>query len=265
MIALTKKFFNDHKLGIILTTIGLVFYQWTLVSLYPMMQKIDIEALLKNYPKAFLAFFGGTELSFTSLEGFFNTEYLSLMYMIIVAGYLITLVTSELTKEVENGTLESLLSLPVSRATVLGYKYVNITLLTAFFTIIGIVPFMLMSVAYDFSFSIKAFLMVTLLTFLFFMAIAALTTALSVFFNERNKPTSIVLFILGYGYILNSLGQAFSKVKNYRFLGIFYYYSTAKTLGHKTIATNSYVVFGTIIIVSTIFAFYWFNKRDFAN
>jgi len=265
--ALIKKFYGDHRLGIILMTFGLLLYQWMLISLYPIFQKLDIEKISQQQPKALLGLFGGTgiKLPFSTLEGFFNGEYLALGFLFIFAGYLIALVTAEFTKETENGTMESLLSLPVSRTMVVGYKYVNITLLTAYFTVIGIVPFILMSIASDFHFSKSAFFVVAILTFLFYWTIASLTSALSVFFNERNKPVFIILFILGYGFILNGLGQTFDKLKDYRVLTIFYYYDTVKALGEKTIGIPSLAVFGVLIVISTVFSFYWFTKRDFAN
>lgn len=265
MIALIKKFYGDHKLGITLTTLGLVFLQWTVINLYPIFKEMGVGKVTTDSPAAFQAFFGTSELSFSSLEGIFRGEYLTLSFVIIVAGYLIALVTSEFTKETENGTMESLLSLPVSRATVVGYKYVNITLLTAYFTVVGIVPFLLLAMVNDFEFSGKAFLVVGVLSFLFFWALASLTAALSVFFSERNKPVFIVLFILGYGYILNTLAQAFDKIKELRVLTIFYYYDTVKALAEKTIGAPSLIVFGVLIVASTVFSFYWFNNRDFAS
>lgn len=267
MIALTKKFYRDHRLGIGLMTVGLLFLQAELISVYPIFQKLDIEKITGQQPKALLALFGGTgiKLSFSSLEGFFNGEYLALSFLFIFAGYLIALVTAEFTKETESGTFESLLSLPVSRTVVAGYKYVNISLLTAYFTLIGIVPFALMSIASDFQFNRKGFLVVGVLTFLFYWTIASLASALSVFFSERSKPVFIILFILGYGFILNGLGQTFEKVKPFRVLSLFYYYDTVKALAEKTIGLHSLVVFGVLIVASTVFSFYWFQRRDFAG
>ena len=83
MIALTEKFYGDHRLGIILMTFGLLLYQWMLISLYPIFQKLDIERITQQQPKALLALFGGTgiKLPFSTLEGFFNGEYLALGFL----------------------------------------------------------------------------------------------------------------------------------------------------------------------------------------
>jgi ABC-2 type transport system permease protein len=264
MIALTKKFYRDHRLGIILTTLGLVGMQWTLINLFPVFIKAGAGTITADQPKVFQAFFGSNSLSLSTLEGFFRGEYLTLTFVIIVAGYLIALVTSEFTKETESGTLESLLSLPVSRSAVICYKYVNITLLTAYFTVVGFVPFILLALANDFKFNGLSFLVAGILSFLFLWAVASITVALSVFFSERNKPVFIALFILGYGYILNSLSQAFAKIPNLKFLTIFYYYDTVKALGDKTIGISSLTVFAVLIAAGTVFSFYWFTNRDFS-
>ncbi len=264
MIALTKKFYRDHRLGILLTTLGLIGMQGALINLYPVFKEMGIGKVSASQPKMFQAFFGTGGLSFTTIEGFLRNEYLTFTFIVIIAGYLIALVTYEFTKEIEAGTIESLLSLPVSRTSVVLYKLVNITLLTAFFTVAGIVPFLLMAKASGYAFSVNAFVVVIALSFVFFWAIAALTAALSVFFSERNKPVFIVLFILAFGYILNTLTQAFDKIKDLRILSLLYYYDTVKALADKTIGFPSLAVFGIIIVTSIAFALYRFDRRDFS-
>lgn len=266
MITLTKKFYRDHWLGIILVTVGLLMLQSELIALFPTFQKVA-DKISKQTPKEVLGIFGGTgiKLPFSTLEGFFNGEYLALSFLFIMAGYLIALITFEFTKEIENGTLENILSLPVSRISIAVAKYINITFLTLYFTAIGIGPFVLMATAKDYRFSGEAFLMVAILTFIFYWAIVSLTSALSVLFNERNKPIFIILFILGYGFILKSLAQVSDKLRDFRWLSIFQYYDTVKALADKEIGASTLIVLGTIIIASTAFTFYWFMNRDIAN
>ena len=264
MIQLAKKYLKDHRIGLILISSGLLFYNWFLVSFFPTIKKLNIDELLKQYPKEILAFFGGTQLPFSSFEGFVNGEFYSLMSVLIVGGFLITIATSEFTKEVETGTIETLLSLPITRGKVYLTKWLNIMLtaaLMAVFTVMGTAVF---GKLYHIAFSMKAFYLTTILTVLFFWTIAAFTIMVSVIFNERSKPIFISIALLAIGYMINSLANVVNAVKDFRFLAIFHYYDTARALAEKEIGLTSIAVFLGVIILSSAFGYFWFKNRDFA-
>lgn len=264
MIRLTKKILKDHWLGLSLITATLFLYSWFVVSFYPNFEKIGMQELVEKYPKALMAFFGGTDINLSTFEGFLNMEYLSFMWVIIVAGYLIAFVTSEISKEIERGTIELLLSLPISRLRIIFIKWLNMALIATFLSLVTTLPIIWLSKVYDVTISSKSLYMVTVLGFLFFLSIGSFTFAIAVLFNDRSKAVFIPIAILLFGYVWDSIGKLIDKINDYRFISVFYYFDTARALAQKEIGINSLVFFGGIIIVSSVFAFIWFSRRDFA-
>lgn len=264
MIALTRKIFKDHWLGLTLMASGLALYSWFIVSFYPSFAKIDIKKIIDQYPPALKAFFALQDTNLATFEGFANVEYFSLMWVIIVAGYIIAFATAEISKEIENGTIESLLSLPISRFKILLTKWLNMILVIILLVIVTTGSVIVFADLFDVLVRTKSMVMISILGFLFFAAIGTFTMALAVFFNERNKAVFIPIVFLIFGYVWNSVGQLVEKIEDYRFLSIFYYFDSAQALGKRSIDLNSLLVFGTIIIVSTVFTFWWFRRRDFA-
>ncbi len=264
MKELTKKMLRDHKLGLILTSIGILLSDWFFISFYPSLQKIDFDSLLKAYLESIKVAMGLDKININTLEGFVNVEFYSFMWVIIIGGYLIAFATSELTKQVEDGTIESLLSLPISRFKIILTKWLNMVAVSAYLVFLATIPILGFAKLYDISVKADGFVLVGILGFLFFTSIGSLTLALAVLFNERSKAVAIPSVILGFGYLWNSIGQMVDKIKDYMFISIFHYLDTAKVLADKEIGLTSILVLSSIIIASTVFAFYWFTRRDFA-
>lgn len=263
MIELSKKIWRDHWVGITLISVGLLVYGWLFAALFPTFEKIDINQLIDQYPEALKSFLSES-FDISTFAGFLDIEYFSLVWVIIVGGYLISFATSEISKEVETKTIESLLSLPISRFKIIFTKWLNMALITIFLIAISTFPLIGFAAIYGISLSAMSMLMISILGFLFFMSIGSFTMALAVLFNERNKAVFIPIVVLLFGYIWNSLGRFIESIENFRFFSIFYFFDSARALVDKQIGLASIFVFLGIIVISTAFAFYWFNRRDFA-
>jgi ABC-2 type transport system permease protein len=263
MMSLMKKTIRDHRIGLSLTAAGLLFYDWFLASLFPTIQKINLTDLIAKYPKALKAFFGIAG-DFSSFEGFINVEFFSLMWVIIVVGFLISFATSEVSREIETGTIESLLSLPLSRMKIIFSKWLSMSIVALFLSAISTFPILLFAMFYDISANAISILLVFILCFLFAWAVGSFTIAMAVLFNERSKPVFIPIALVSFGYIWNSLGRLIDNIKDWRFISLFYYFDTARALTEREISLASIFVLSGIILVSTVFAFYWFSRRDFA-
>ncbi len=263
MIKLIRKIIKDHLLGLSLVSAGLIFYAWFLAGFFPALMKTDIQKIVSQYPESLKAFFGGS-FDISTFESFLNVEYFSLMWVIIVAGYLIAFITSEISKEIETASIEALLSLPLSRIKIIFVKWVSVLLVTIFLVAVTIISVIVLASAYDIDYSLKGIWLMGLLGFLFVFAIATFTMALAVYFNERNKAVFIPIVVLIFSYVWNSVGQLIDSIKDWRFISLFYYYDSMKALVDKEITTASILVFSAIIIASTAFIFYWFKRRDFA-
>jgi len=79
-------------------------------------KSVDLQPFIDAFPEEFLAFFGDVD-SFLTMEGFLGLEFFS--YMPIILGILvITSASSLISKKEEDGTLELIISQPISRSAV---------------------------------------------------------------------------------------------------------------------------------------------------
>jgi ABC-2 type transport system permease protein len=95
--------------------IGLAVFALLIVQFYGTIveQEEQIVELINNYPKEFMAFFGG-EVDFITPSGYLNVEYFS--YMSLILGIFAVLMGSGLlASDEEAGRLDLLLAYPVNR------------------------------------------------------------------------------------------------------------------------------------------------------
>lgn len=82
-----------------------------------------MEAIEDIFTDELLAIFGGAGLDFGTLGGFLGVEYLSLIWVFIVAAAVITFAAGALGGSVDDGTMEFTLAQPVSRTQVVFSRY----------------------------------------------------------------------------------------------------------------------------------------------
>jgi ABC-2 type transport system permease protein len=106
---------RDAGRGLVWWSVGIGAYVLLTVSVYPSIKdNADLERAVKNYPEALKAFVGG-ELDLTSGPGYLDAELFSLMVPLLLLVYAIGAGARGIAGEEEAGTLELLLSHPISR------------------------------------------------------------------------------------------------------------------------------------------------------
>lgn len=118
MFAIFKRKLLKNWLMILGWGIGLGSLGYLLFDIYgSIFQKsVDLQPFIDAFPEEFLAFFGDVD-SFLTMEGFLGLEFFS--YMPVILGILvITSASSLISKKEEDGTLELVISQPISRSAV---------------------------------------------------------------------------------------------------------------------------------------------------
>ena len=104
-------------------TIGLVTYCLLMAALFPSILDMgeEMEVMLQGYPEEFMAFFPSMG-DFTSPIGFFDTYFSSMMHFII-GIFASGAAASLLVREEEEGTLDLVISYPISRSALFWGRY----------------------------------------------------------------------------------------------------------------------------------------------
>ena len=111
------KTLRDLRRGFVWWSVGLVGMSAMMVSVYPTVRgNAALNKLVQDYPAALKGFFGfGGELDYTSAAGYLGMELFSLMVPLLLLIAAIAAGSGAVAGEEDRGTLDLLLSLPVSR------------------------------------------------------------------------------------------------------------------------------------------------------
>lgn len=130
MNAVFRKAIRDSRWTVIWMSIGLALYALMVLSFYPTIldQKEEMDELLKNYPEEMLMLISGgediNEISFTDPGTYLNAEFIT--WMVLILGVMVTLQAfNAVTNAERNGTMDILMSFPISRRQMLVARFAN--------------------------------------------------------------------------------------------------------------------------------------------
>jgi ABC-2 type transport system permease protein len=201
------------------------------MGLYPSIGAMDeIEAMLDQMPDAFRALFAAEGLDLSSPEGYLNVELFSFVGPLLVLAYTIGAGSGATAAEEERGTIDLLLSTPVTRARVVLDKAAASGLLTlglagamwagvAFGAFVG-------GVAIDLARVGGAIALLTLMSTVF-GAIALLLGALT---GRRMLSIGITAALVLIAYLVNALGTLIDWLEPWRPLSPFFHYTGSDPL-----------------------------------
>ncbi len=226
------KSLRDVRRGVAWWTLGLAGYVALIVSVYPTIRdNPDLNELVESYPealKAFIAF--GSQSDFTSAAGYLGSELFSFM---IPALFLVATVgngAGSIAGEEERGTLDLLLSLPLSRTRVavekLGAMVVEITCLGLVLWLalwIGTAPFEMDVPAAHLGAAV--FSAVALAA-----AYGAIAFMLAAATGRRSLAIGVSVALAVGGYLVNSLAPLVDALGPFQKASPFYHYAAGDPL-----------------------------------
>jgi len=266
---LIKRVIKDQRKTLLAYTMIAVALVWMFVVFFPTIarQSESFSQLLANYPESFLKAFGiekGMTI-FSNLESFLAMEHYSLMWPLLLLSLLISFGSSALAGEIEKGTVEILLSLPLSRSKIFLAKYLaGIFLLSVFvlFSILSIAP---LAKVYNLESCLTKNLSLVIVGGLFGLSVLGLTLMFSSFLSERGLVASLTGGTLLLMYALDLLAKLREDFGNLKYLSLFHYYDYNAALVEGKIDSVAVGVFLGVSLSCTLIGLLSFQKRDIAT
>ena len=114
--------------GAVYMSIVLLAYAGLIVGIYPSISEsaADIQSYIENLPPEVRRAFVGEAEWYTTIEGFLAAEMYQFIIILLLGMYFAYAAASTIAGEVENGSLDLLLSHPVSRTRVVVGKYLSL-------------------------------------------------------------------------------------------------------------------------------------------
>jgi ABC-2 type transport system permease protein len=227
-----------------------------IVGIYPSFGS-NFDELLQQYPQGMLDFLGSSQAG--TIEGFLALEVFSMMAPLLLAGYAIVMASRSLAGAEERGTLDVLLSNPISRRQLVVSSFLTIALaLLGVLLILGGLTWITALIAgVDLPFSSLADGVGNLLPLcLFFGGLALLVSALA---HRGMLATAIPVGVLVAMYFLDALSNMSGTIEPLRILSAFHYYGSAIENGIDWPNAFGLTALGVVFMVLATVAF---DRRD---
>jgi len=260
---LFKATMHQHRTAIFWFAVGLVSYAWMMTWFYPTIGA-EYGKLIETFPPEVLAVFGGSEVPFSSLGGYFQTDYLGIMWILIVSAAVIIFASRAFAGEIAIGTMEFVLSQPVSRlkvaltraAVLIGYA---IVLAAASFVPLEVFgPEYDINLGWDVTWALMAF------GTLFILAVGGFAMLLSTSFRGGGKPGGIAAGVLGGLWIADLLSGASEVAEALEPVNIVAYWQPGLLINGDPVASEAWWLYGIIAVVTLTAAVVVFSRRDVA-
>lgn len=268
MMAFVWRMWRDKWLlfaGYTVVTIGLIE---TYVALFPSIKTMSsgFDQMLESMPPAFLKAFGMDQatFSFGTFQGYMSTEYLTFLWPIIAIAFAISLANYISVREVDGGTVETLLSLPVRRSRIFVERYIAGLVMVILFSGVSLLAALPLAQAHGISYKTDNFVTAAVGATLFSTCVYTLAAWVSVLVSARGKATLITSSILIVMYILNVVATLNTHVTNLRYASIFYYFNGAELLANNHYPGYMFMAFGGTTIVLLALAIWRYTRRDFS-
>ncbi len=236
-LTLTTKVLKLQTQTILSYALGAAFYSFLIVILFQrfvVQHRGFITQYLTVVPKALLRAFniGGSDL--TSFGGFVGAEYLSFIWVVIIAAFTIAFTSGAVAKELEQGTLELILAYPLGRIQFLLSKVVALLLASGVIVLGTVAGIWLGALSQHLAVSSASYLAVGALGLAFSLAIAGYGFLFSTLASERAKAAGAAAALTLVFYVVNFAAQSWEALHGLARFSLFNYYAPqdALNLGH---------------------------------
>ncbi len=243
---------------------SLVAYSWMMVWFWPQMGGAEYAELAESMPPEMIALFGDAELSLASLGGYFQTEYLGLMWMVIVAAALIGYAAKMIAGEVNGGTMELLLSQPLSRSKFILTRMAGLVLQVLLLSAATFVPIQILGPGYDIELTAKVFWLLFGLGSLLMLAIGSFAFMVSALSRDGGRPTTLTSAVIAGMWIASFLADVSDFADALDPFNLLSYWEPGKVINNGALATNAWWVYAGVSVVCLVIAYIGFMRRDVA-
>ena len=256
--------YNIKGILILALCFGLFFLAF--MAIYDPTLFEDMEALLASYPEAIKQMVG-KYIALTTFGGFVNV-YLFSMSWFYFGFYFIIKAAQDIPKEIEDKTIDIILSKPIKRWKFVVGKYIR-HVITAFI-IVGISSLGVLIGVFAFPTIVPSevyfneIFAVFLWLFVFLVALISTSLFFSTFLQSKRALTLSFAIIIFF-YIVGIFWEMFPEaIQGMKFVSIFYYFETSNLLVNHVwdnILLNILILTGYSACMVGLSVFI-FNKRD---
>ena len=250
----------ERRHGFLFWSLGVGLLVVSVLSVWPSLHD-EYAKLVQNYPDALLAFLGVDRAGLGSASGYLQAELFGLMVPLVLVGYAIAAGSGTIAGEEERGTLELLLTQPVSRVRVALEKYAALVTALAILTAAFAAVLLAFTPAFDLNVGVFDELAATVSAFLLAAMFGAVALALGCATGHRALAAGIASALAVGAYLLTTLAGLVEGLRMFRRLSPFWWYS-----GNDPLTNGLSLLHVALLLAVTVgavaAAVFTFTRRD---
>jgi len=259
---------KNKRIAIIAYIVSGIVFLLMYIPIYPSFESSgkQLVEVMKGYPQSFMKAFGIEDIAqaFLSLEGYLSTEHFSFVWPLVLIFLALSFAGNSIAGEIEKGTMEIVLSQPLSRLKIFVGKYLGGLLAVILSVITSIFAAIPIAAIFDVNYVAKGYFYIAILGLLFGIAIYSLAMLCSSFMSDKGKANFMTGGILIGMYVVKILSGLKSNLDDLKYLSFFYYFNASAALINYKIDSIAIWVFVLTTIITIVLGAFLFNKRDIA-
>ncbi len=255
------KTFRDKQWFTLGWFLGFMALAALMVAFYPAMhQDGTIDKLVATMPPAFKGLIGNLA-DLTRFDTYLASQLFDIRVSLLAGIMSIILALGLTIGEEEKGELRTLLSLPVSRTSLLLQKWLAM-LVIIFVTLLGLaVSIYLLQGTVGASMPFAAMRDLFLMTWLVLSTIATITFATALATGKRPIAMLVGILVMAGSFIVSTFGMSVDWLKDYEWLSLFHYFPASDVV-RGGIDSSNVIVLGSVALIALIVAVIAFRWRD---
>ncbi|WP_257347091.1 ABC transporter permease [Pseudalkalibacillus decolorationis] len=242
---------------------GLTFL---MMQIYPdfAKQQDSMKALMEAYPEGIKKAFSmdkismGTVLGFYAIEGYMLITLIGSIYVVLLAGNM-------LAKEESEKTIEFLLSKPISRTSMIFQKIIvvvlNIILFNVIVSLITLSGFLMVD---DGTFDLSTYMLISIAPILLHLTFAAIAFLLSSILKKGRQILSVTVGLVFITYFFQIIASVADSLESLKYLSPFAYVDAADIIIDGSLKGLYIIIMVAVMLISTLFTFMYYRKKDIA-
>ena len=257
------KTLRDSRYSILYWGIGILALVLLIVSFYPAIKNSQqvVQQYIDMLPKSLISAFAGDITDYGTPAGFLSTELFFFFMPMLILVFAISFGSGAIAGEEENGTLDLMLSLPISRQRLVLEKTGALTILTIILTFVLWIGLAIGKYMVNMNISLGNMAAMCLSTALLGIVFGEFTLALGCAVGKKTTAMGAAGALGVLFYFVNALASSVDVLKYFQKISPFYYYISNKPLENGLNAGHVGVLLA-IAVVLTILAVLGFRRRD---
>lgn len=268
MIRLILETMKERKWPVAIYCIVSIFLTLLYIALFPSLQSQtqQLTEVLKSMPENLLKALGSSpaQLSNFTLEALLASKEFSMVFQFLAAILAISIAGNDIAGEIEKGTIEFLLSQPVSRTKFYFARFVSGIILLIIFAAFSTLIVIPLATAFKVPYDVTVYYKLFWVAILYSTAVYSIAYFFSALFSNKGRVYGISAGIIVFMYLAFLISALKDNLDKLKYLSFFHYFSPDILFDNRIDKLGVLIFILTILIFTSIGAII-FSNRDIAT